>query len=583
MSGGSILALIGVLIAFGGPLGLPFITVDEEEVALRSFHVLTGLGSMALALATFALAGFVWKKRRREPGWAISVLSLAQIALMALTYSNVWSLVPCKSQGMSLCDDATGGLIEGTLVTLDWGVVAVVFGSILSFFGGLIVVASHAEYKKEERFLRVMLTWSGHIVLERVFFVPRPVTVGEADDNVFQLAAGGMAKHTLLAPVAKDKYTLDVPKGLQGKVTIGGETKDAGGLGSIEVSKGDAGVLSFDNGVDLVFQFTGAEAGGLLGQSVGRDSGLLVSFASTAAIFLVVLTAMFTAADKKHRRDAEESLEEKNKELIEVTLEDKEEKTDEIKPEGDEDDTTGKKAGGEEGKFGDPDTDPNKTSKVPKMDGQMRDKIDVKNLGIAKVLGGQQALTGALGNIMAGDTGALNSKMAVAMSGEGSELVIGHGSGGMGFRGTGSGGGGEGYGRLHGLGAIDTGGGTGRNANIGIGRKSAKKVAKLNIAQGQSTGGCDKGDISKNVRARATAIRACYETQLLSKPDLQGKVTVQWTITSEGSVSNDKIVNDSLSNNAVTDCVLRAIRRIKFMKPEAGVCVIQWPFVFSPG
>ena len=148
---------------------------------------------------------------------------------------------------------------------------------------------------------------------------------------------------------------------------------------------------------------------------------------------------------------------------------------------------------------------------------------------------------------------------------------------------TGYRGGGDGTGRLHGLGSIDTGGGTGRNADLGIGRRSARKVAKLNIAQGQSTGGCDKGDISKNVRARAASLRACYETQLMAKPDLAGKVTVQWTITGDGSVSSDKITDDTMKNGAVTDCVLRTIRRIRFMKPEAGVCVIQWPFVFNPG
>ena len=121
------------------------------------------------------------------------------------------------------------------------------------------------------------------------------------------------------------------------------------------------------------------------------------------------------------------------------------------------------------------------------------------------------------------------------------------------------------------------------NINIGIGRKTAKKVARLNIASGVSTGGCDKGDIAKNVRSRASALRACYETQLMSKPDLSGKITVQWTITTDGSVSNPKTVNDSLDSNAVTDCVLRSIGRIRFAKPEAGICVIQWPFVFSPG
>jgi hypothetical protein len=582
MTAGSIIAIIGGLIALLAPLLFPFITIDEEEVVLRSFHVSTGLASLALALVTVGIAAYIMKKRVRSAGWAISVLSLGQIGLMAMTYANVWNIVPCQSMGLALCDPGTGGLIDQSLVTLDAGMVFVILASVLSFFGGLVCVSAHAEYKKEERFLRVMLTWGGHIIFERVMFQPTPVTVGEADINTFQLAAGGLQTHTLFKPVTADKYTLDVPKGLGGKVVLGGTQKDAEGLGNAEVSRGDQGVLSFDNGVDLVFQFTGAETGVLAGKS-NRDVGLAVSFSTVAAVMLVMMAAMIGGLKDHKKHAAEDDLEAKNKELIEISLEDQMPQSDEPKPEGDEDEKTAKKSGGEEGKFGDPDKDPNKASKVPKMDGKMTDKIDVKNLGIAKVLGGVQAQQGALGQIMAGDTGALNSKMAVAMNGEGSELQIGAGSGGMGFRGTGSGGGGDGMGRIHGLGAIDTGAGTGRNANIGIGRKATKRVAKVNIAQGSSTGGCDKGDIAKNVRARASSLRSCYEIQLMNKPDLSGKLTVQWTITGEGSVSGQKLVDDSLKNNNVSDCVLRAISHIRFMKPEAGICVIQWPFVFNPG
>ncbi len=581
MSGGSILALIGGLIALIAPLLLPFITVDEEEVVLRSFQVSTGLLSIALAVATIGLAGYIYKARKQSPGWAVSAFSLLQIAAMAYTYSNVWALVPAKSLGLTMADSATGSLIQDTLVTLDWGLALIVLGSILSFFGGLLVVASHREFKKEERFLRLIVTWDNHMVYERVMFQPGPVTVGEADDALLQLSASGMTKHLLFQPAGLEKYKIDVPKSIGGTLSIGGKQRDAAGA-SEEVQKGDAGVLKFDNDVAVAWQFTGAEAGALTA-ALGREPGLAVSFATTTAVTLLLLLGMMAGARGRHRAEAEEDLEKKGKELIEVSIEETEQKTDEIKPEGDEDEKTAKKAGGEEGKFGDPDKDPNKQSKIPKMDGKMTDKIDVKNLGLAKVLGGIQAQNGALGQIMAGDTGALNSKMAVAMNGDGSELVIGGGAGGMGFRGTGSGGGGDGLGRIHGMGDIDTGGGTGRNANIGIGKKTAKKVAKINIASGMSTGGCDKGDIAKNVRARAATLRACYETQLLAKPDLSGKITAQWTITTDGSVSGEKAVDDSMHNNAVSDCVLRSIKRIRFQKPEAGICVIQWPFVFSPG
>jgi hypothetical protein len=581
MSGGSILALIGGLIALIAPLVLPFITVDEEEMVLHSFQVSTGLASIAFAVATIGLAAWIYKSRKQQAGWGISAFSLIQIAAMAYTYSNVWALVPAKAMGMMMADPGTGGLIEGTLITLDWGVALVVIGSVLSFFGGLLVVASHREFKKDERFLRLIVTWDNHMVYERVMFQPGPVTVGESDNALLQLSAGGMSSHVLFTPAGPEKYKIDVPKSIGGTVSIGGKQQDAAGT-SAEVQKGDAGVLKFDNDVAVAWQFTGAEAGALTA-ALGREPGLAVSFATTSALTLLLLLGMMAGARGRHRAEAEEDLEKKGKELIEVSIEETEQKTDEIKPEGDEDEKTAKKAGGEEGKFGDPDKDPNKASKIPKMDGKMTDKIDVKNLGIAKVLGGIQAQNGALGQIMAGDTGALNSKMAVAMNGDGSELTIGGGAGGMGFRGTGSGGGGDGLGRIHGMGDIDTGAGTGRNANIGIGKKTAKKVAKINIASGQSTGGCDKGDIAKNVRARAATLRACYETQLLAKPDLAGKITVQWTITTDGSVTGEKTVDDSMHNNSVSDCVLRSMKRIRFMKPEAGICVIQWPFVFSPG
>lgn len=598
MSGGAIFAIIGCLLALlgtnlgmggggadseGGLLKNLFSMVYIEEFnykAIGGLQMMTGQASGLLAIVGLAMAVMIWKQRKRKLGWGLVLFSVMQIWLAWHTFDNVYALVPCKGMELPFCAE-NGGLINETYVHMN-GLVWLIAGSIFMFIGGLTCLAAFDEYKEGEQFLRVALEWNNQTVAERVFFIPKAVTIGEDYKNEFQIAANGLTSHLMFAPSSPDKYTLDVPKGLTGQVTVGGQTKDAAGLGSLEVSRGDSGLLSFENGVELAFNFAAPQAGGIVGTSKSRNAALDVSFAVVASFFFMFFVVVNSVAHDGDDEWDKEQLAQKNRGLIEVAVE-QEVPKEEIKPEGQDEDTTSKKAGGEEGKFGDAKEDPNKKSKVPRMDGPMRDKIDVKNIGIAKALSGAQAMTGALGNIMAGDTGAINSKMAVAMGGEGSELVIGHGSGGMGFQGTGSGGGGDGTGRLHGLGSIDTGGGTGRNADIGIGKRSAKKVAKLNIAQGQSTGGCDKGDISKNVRARAASLRACYETQLMAKPDLSGKVTVQWTITGDGSVSNDKIVDDSMKNSAVTDCVLRTIRRVRFLKPEAGVCVIQWPFVFNPG
>jgi len=117
----------------------------------------------------------------------------------------------------------------------------------------------------------------------------------------------------------------------------------------------------------------------------------------------------------------------------------------------------------------------------------------------------------------------------------------------------------------------------------GLGTKKAATVGKISLGGMGATGFCQKNDIQKNVMLRAGAIRACYEQQLQIHDGLAGKITVRWTINTEGGVDGAAVLESTLGNSAVEQCVLRALRNIRFMKPEGGICVVQWPFVFNPG
>ncbi|MEZ4460015.1 MAG: AgmX/PglI C-terminal domain-containing protein [bacterium] len=243
-----------------------------------------------------------------------------------------------------------------------------------------------------------------------------------------------------------------------------------------------------------------------------------------------------------------------------------------------EEDTTGKKAGGEEGKFGDPDEEIPE-SKIPKVDGEMVNEIDVKNIGVNKALSSDLLGSGPLKNIFGNQDG-FDAKMNVAMSGEGGELVIGRGAGGMGMRGVGKGGGGEGFGRIGGLGKVDTGGGKGTGAKIG--RKAAKKVgSRVQTGTPQLGDFCDKNNIRRVVGARQNAIKYCFEKELQTNPTLSGKVMAQWKVGLDGSVSEPSIASSSLNNKEAEGCITRVIARMRFEKPNGGICVIQYPFVFS--
>jgi hypothetical protein len=113
-----------------------------------------------------------------------------------------------------------------------------------------------------------------------------------------------------------------------------------------------------------------------------------------------------------------------------------------------------------------------------------------------------------------------------------------------------------------------------------LGKKRSHGLGKIHIGSGTSTGFCKKSDVIRIIRRRAVALRACYERQLRMKPTLAGKVTVRWTIGLTGRVSRAAPTGNTLGDGAVTSCIMRVIRRMRFAKPEAGTCLIEWPLVF---
>lgn len=241
------------------------------------------------------------------------------------------------------------------------------------------------------------------------------------------------------------------------------------------------------------------------------------------------------------------------------------------------DESLGKRAGNEEGTFGERDSF--EVSKVPKREGEYVDKI--KEVGVLKAVSTLSS-SGALSSIF-GERNSFSEQLSAAsMGGADGELLIGHGVGGMGLRGTGSGGGGEGFGRIHGIGSIDTGGGRGINSKLS-GRKSANK--KFTVKKGKPVLGnfCKSADILRVVSNRQRSIQYCYEKELARNPELKGKVVANWRIGLNGRVMKSWIGSSSLKSGAVESCIIRSVKRWTFNKPEGGICEIKFPFVFNQG
>ena len=92
---------------------------------------------------------------------------------------------------------------------------------------------------------------------------------------------------------------------------------------------------------------------------------------------------------------------------------------------------------------------------------------------------------------------------------------------------------------------------------------------------------CDSEDIRRVVEGRRHGISWCFEQALLVEPELGGKVTLVWRIDPEGRPRAVQVESTTLGARAAELCMVEAVRRWHFPRPESGQCQIRYPFVFS--
>ena len=96
-------------------------------------------------------------------------------------------------------------------------------------------------------------------------------------------------------------------------------------------------------------------------------------------------------------------------------------------------------------------------------------------------------------------------------------------------------------------------------------------------------GGLDKSLIEAVIRQNRSQIRYCYQRQLPKNPNLAGKVTVKFVIAKDGSVSKSSVKKSTIGSSEVESCVIERFMRFQFPKPNGGIVLVSYPFIFSQG
>jgi Ca-activated chloride channel family protein len=140
---------------------------------------------------------------------------------------------------------------------------------------------------------------------------------------------------------------------------------------------------------------------------------------------------------------------------------------------------------------------------------------------------------------------------------------------------------GSGWGGL-GLSAIGHGGGGGSGS--GYGRGTVNLAGRRAVAPAiVSSAAVVKGSLSKEVirriiRRHINEVKHCYELELANDPKLAGKVVVRFTIDSSGKVGAVQIVESTLGDKAVEECIVKAVGRLTFPAVADSTTVVTYPF-----
>jgi TonB family protein len=255
----------------------------------------------------------------------------------------------------------------------------------------------------------------------------------------------------------------------------------------------------------------------------------------------------------------------------------------------------GKRHKGEEGKMGKK-TSKNKEGlyglKGPKdnPDPHLAKKLaeeQAKNAGILGVL--KQSEGSHIASIFGRDSALGNDASDVLGGLVGNQIGEAYGVGGLGLVGTGSGGGGTGEGTI-GLGNLGTigkggGGGNGSGYGRGAGGLGGRRAKAPDVIPGQANvrGSLDKEIIRRIIRRHINEVKYCYEQELTKKPNLGGRIMVQFTIAASGQVIASVLQNSTMGNAKVENCTVQAVRRWEFPKPlGGGIVIVSYPFVLTP-
>ncbi len=455
--------------------------------------------------------------------------------------------------------------------------------------------------------LRIGIIQSGKILEERIIRKRETVTIGQSEKSHFVIVSSDLPSRFELFETKGGDYTLNFTKAMRGRISVadgvkdleelrkGKETKKKGKVYQIGLSDQSRGKIVVGDST-VLFQFVtpppiqprpqlpAAARGGLFKNFEPFISTLwAISFLMHTAVIVyfetndwpvestwdkyLQLEEMVAATEATFEKPApkvEEGEGDATEETEEAEEEEKPKKRPSKKPAGKAADEGPKKSAAE----------------IAKERAERRAALaeQIAQRGINKIigtLGGDGA--GVISDVLrGGDVGADQDDLLSQVSGVG----VARGDNAGKLRGPA---GGKGSGEAADISQLrmDGGDATVKTGGPGKEKKIKGKVRKKRPSAIDGTGVLSPQEVAKVVNRRLGAIKGCYERALRRNPNLEGKITIRFTVAGSGKVTTARATLNELSPD-VGRCIVSAFKRFRFPPPDGGSATFEYPFLFTP-
>jgi hypothetical protein len=121
--------------------------------------------------------------------------------------------------------------------------------------------------------------------------------------------------------------------------------------------------------------------------------------------------------------------------------------------------------------------------------------------------------------------------------------------------------------------------GTGAGGQAGEG--STKSFGDLGGSELAVSGGLDKETVRRVINQHKRQIKACYDQQLMLQPNLEGRIRVDWVISSTGRVQTAGSTANTTRSSPLESCLLTVVRSMIFPEAKNGQntrVIYPWQF-----